>query len=435
MVRPLPFAAFALITAVACGDSVIVASSPGSGGGPSSSAGGGLTSPAVSVTSTGGATSAVTVSTSAVGGAPNTTSVVTSSSSGGDGAGGGCVDVTVPLEPARDTPVDLVVAVVNSSLTANAISAVEQSLAGGLTGPLTNDGIDLRTILVSRHGTFSTSTCMPPPLGDGNCTGPAVVGSTFRQYSATVPLGGVLCALRSTIDGTTPDDFGAAPGGWQTWLRPPAFKAFLIFDVNGVGCFDGSTFLNDQDDDPNGQQVALAFDGALLGDVPGQFGTTAARRYAVYFAGGFAPLDAGNTGIGPGLPTQTATCSGQFANPGTGYQWLSRGTDALRFSGCNNVGLGAVFSQTADDIAARVTDRCRLGFDDTTPISFPLVALEPDDPNQPSVPFTAVPDASACGVGQSFYFVGPDELRLCPAACDVAENTPGPLSLTSNCGP
>jgi len=418
--------------APACGDTVVFGPAPDDGGITASSAGGTTATTDVGVNAvvtigTGGSPPSVTVTTVGTGGAPTTSSTT--------GTGGGCVDVEAPLS-SPPLPVDLIVTVVNSSSTSGAISAVEQSLASGLVSPLENAGVDLQTILISDHGTFQTNICMPPPLGTGNCSAPVITSPTFKHYSAQMPPGGVLCRVLDTIDGQTPDEFGLAPSGWQTWLRPSAYKAFLIFDASGVGCFDGMTFLNDQDDDFNGQQVALAFDDALLAAHPGQFGTTAERRYGVYFAGGFEPLNPNNTGIGPGIPTQFSQCGPQqFSAPGTGYQWLSKGTQALRFSACNSFNLTNIFPQTATSIESKVADRCNLTYAPQAGFNPTRVRLDPGAPNQPSEVFSLVVNANACGATKSFYFADVDQVKLCPVACNVAKTTPGSLRLIEPCIP
>lgn len=425
--RLIFLSSFSLLAfASACGDAVVFGPAPEDDGGITTSSAGGSTSStdvSVSVSTSGsGASPGVTVSTSVgTGGAPATSS----------STGGSCMDDVAPL--AYDaTPVDLIVAVVNSSVTSGAIASVQQQLAGGLVQPLGNAGIDVQTILISDHGNFQGNICMPPPLGNGNCNGPAVNGTAFKQYSTQMPLGGVLCRLLDTLDGQTPDEFGFAPGGWQTWLRPSAYKAFLIFDANGVGCFDGMTFLNDQDDDPNGQSVAIAFDAELLAN-PGQFGTTATRRYGVYFAGGFAQQDASNSGIAPGFPTQFTSCGGQFSAPGTGYQWLAKGTEALRFSGCNSSNLATIFPQTATNIENKVADRCDLTFVDAPGFNPTYVRFDPSSPNDPIENFTQVAAPSVCGTTKGFYYEGVDRVKLCPAACNIVKGTPGTLELVDPC--
>jgi len=420
------FSLFAFATA--CGDSVVFGPAPEDDGASTSAVGGSAVTTDVSVsvsTSGSGGSPGVTVSSVGTGGAPSTSSTT--------GSGGSCMDDVVPLTSAS-VPVDLIVAVVNSSVTSGTIAAVEQSLSSGLVQPLGAAGVDLQTILISDHGNFSSNICMPPPLGNGNCNGPAVNGTAFKQYSTQMPLGGVLCRLLDTYDGQTPDEFGFAPGGWQTWLRPAAYKAFVIFDLNGVGCFDGMSFLNDQDDDPNGQAVALAFDGELL-NAPGQFGSTAARRYGVYFAGGFAQQDAANTGYAPGFPTQFSQCSGQFSAPGTGYQWLAQGTEALRFSACNGSNLTSIFPQTAASIESKVLDRCDLTFTDPPGFNPTVVRLDPNSPNAPIETFTQVAAPSVCGMTKGYYFESPERVKLCPAACAIVNKTPGTLELVDPCTP
>lgn len=423
--RLLFLSSFSLLAfAAACGDAVVFGPAPEDDGGTTSSAGGSTSSISVSVsTSNSGGSPGVTVTTSVgTGGAP-----ATSSSS----AGGSCMDDVVPLT-FDALPVDLIVAVVNSSVTSGAITSVEQLLASSLVQPLGNAGIDVQTILISDHGNFQSNICMPPPLGTGNCNGPVVNSTAFKHYSTQMPLGGVLCRLLDTFDGQVPDEFGLAPGGWQTWLRPSAYKAFLIFDANGVGCFDGMNFLNDQDDDPNGQTVALTFDGELLTN-PGQFGSTAARRYGVYFAGGFAQKDASNSAFAPGLPTQFNQCGGQFSAPGTGYQWLSRGTEALRFSGCNSSNLATIFPQTATSIESKVADRCDLTFVDPPGFNPTFVRFDPTSPNDPVETFTQVAAPSVCGTTKGFYYEGVDRVKLCPAACNIVKGTAGTLELVDPC--
>src|SRR5262245_41468625 len=163
----------------------------------------------------------------------------------------------------------------------------------------------------------------------------------------------MLCKVLSTIQGNQTDEFGVQ--SWVPWLRPEALKAFVTVGATGTWCQYNNLTLSDGGDINMGQQVALAWDSALLNLSPSQFGTSSARNYVIESFVGAVP----KMNFEPYFPdesVQVASCNGM--DPGTGVQWLSKGTNALRAATCDSNNFSAMLPQAAGDIIRSASDRC-----------------------------------------------------------------------------
>jgi hypothetical protein len=207
-----------------------------------------------------------------------------------------------------------------------------------------------------------------------------------------------------------------------------------------MGCTYQTATMMDSGQVASGQTAALAFDSKLLQMNPGQFGTVSARNYIFYSIVGLTqksnPLDPWTEFE----PVQTATCT-SAVSPGTGYQWLSKGTGALRFPVCNHQSYDVVFN----DIASGVIDVTSVPCEFDVPEPPPGQTL---DLNTVDVLYTAggmgspqewtqVDSPSLCGPSK-FYIdesLDPDKIILCPQACAVVEaDSEAKLEVKIECG-
>jgi hypothetical protein len=185
-----------------------------------------------------------------------------------------------------------------------------------------------------------------------------------------------------------------------------------------------------------GQTDAVNWDQELLGLSPGQFGTQSNRNYQFYSIIGL-PANQGNIPYTEFDPIVTGSCSGAYS-PGMTYQWLSKGTGALRFPVCSYQSYDAVFN----DIAAGVVDVTAV------PCEFDLpdppqgqqydyntldVIYTPGGMGAPQT-FVKVDSAGLCMPG-AFYIEQGNHVVLCPQACQVVEaDDDAKLDVRLQCG-
>lgn len=252
--------------------------------------------------------------------------------------------------------VDLVVAIDNSASMGTEISALEAELYVDLVAPLTDQGIDVRVIVISRHGDdVSESVCFEEPLSSvpaGGCSPPPVqpgITDGFKHYSLEIGSHDLWCHVLDTFDGTTPDEFGLAPSGWSSWLRDDALKVFLAVTDDSVLC--GS--YDDGDSIGDGATTAAAIDEDLAGLSEVQFGTTDDRTYVVHALVGIEPNTVPTEPWPPTSPINDSSCLGAV-DPGTGHQGLAVLTDGLRFPVCSTDDYDAFLGDVASDTLARL---------------------------------------------------------------------------------
>lgn len=346
---------------------------------------------------------------------------------GSGGNGGSCVDLVVEGE-SQLKPADIIFVIDNSGSMGQEIASVEQNINTNFAQVMAASNVDYRIIMVAEHGTGSTDVCITPPLsGTTNCSGPPVnVPGQFYHYSRNVQSHDSFCRLLDTFDGTQPDDYNLAPGGWQQWLRPEAIKVFVEMSDDGASCTWNGKNFNDGNNIMQGQVAAVEFDKALLGLSPLHFGTQANRNYLWYSIVALAPKNAANP-LEPWNefdPVTTSECTPGAVDPGTAYQWLSKGTGALRFPLCDPSGYNVVFQDIANGIEEGTKVACELALPEP-PMGQELdletltVVYTPMGSGTP-VELEQVASASACAINK-FYIEG-DLIKICPASCTVIEN-------------
>ena len=399
------------VLAAGCGGSTVIG---GSGGAPAGGAPG-------SGGSTGGATGEAGSSAGGAGGTSLSLSSGTVTSTGT----GGCMDLVTDAVFVRDA-VDVIFVVDNSGSMADEVSALEQTIDDHLVQSLNAHGLDHRFIVLSQHGTSSPLMCVPPPLsGNSDCTGPPVnVPGQFYHYSTDVQSHEPLCKILSTLHGVEADDYGLAPGGWIDWLRPDALKAFVMASDDGVDCEDAAMSpLDDNNTDSGGQQVASLFDQKLLLAAPAQFGTQSIRRYVFYSMLGIVPknFDEPVQHYEPDEPITLGECIASGIDPGTGYQWLSKNTNALRFPGCSTNSYAIFFPSLAADLNDHALNRCRMMLPDP-PLGEELdlntisVVYSPGNNGTPQE-LTRVHLPEMCGPANFYVDLATSDLKLCDQSC------------------
>lgn len=339
-----------------------------------------------------------------------------------DGAGTCCENQS---QVAEQLPVDIIFVIDNSGSMGQEIAAVQSNINVSFASIIAASGLDYRVIMLARHGEDSgpESICIEAPLSGipvGGCSPPPsqpVNTSVFYHYSIEVSSHNSFCQVIDRFN--IPDEFNLAPSGYSQWLRPDAYKVFIEITDDGVSC----SSYNDSNSINGGIAAAAAFDTALLALSPTHFGTAAHRNYVWYsivcLANQAVPTD-------PWLPTDpitTSECSGNCADPGTGYQALSILTGGLRFPLCQYSAFDVVFNDIATNVVSSMA--CQY-------------VIPPNvNPNAANIQFTPsagppeiwanVPDAASC-TGDQWYLddpVNPSLILLCPDACTRAQNDVG----------
>jgi hypothetical protein len=397
-----------------CGSNVTV---QGSGGGDDV--------PTVTVT---------TGTTSSTGGAMNTGGAFNPGGANEGGFGPSCPTIFAGAETYKD--VDLILLLDTSLSMLSEMPAFEAAVQQGLVQqiPSINDPV---VIIVGDHGPQGAQICITPPLSNaGDCFGaPGNVAGKFYHYDVDIPNLASLCAVINTYDGTVADQHALAPNGWSEWLREDAMKVFVNFTDDGNNCGVNAVTLYDAGTSSAGQQVALQFDQLLLALSSAQFGTQAKRQYVWHSIVGMIPADANNASAphDPLAPVPEATCSSNTAmaqNAATGSQWISKGTDGLRFSICETPSYGSMLSVLATEIANQAESYCTM---DVPPALSGVGLVElllrytPGNPNQPQMYATLINGENDCGGGAfEYYFTdNSSKVELCPSACTIVEGDAG----------
>ncbi len=366
---------------------------------------------------------------------------------GGDqGSGGSCVDIQVEGE-AVTLPADIIFVIDNSGSMGDEIASVEQNINVNFAQIIANSGVDYQVIMLTDHGSSSLEVCIGPPLANtANCNGaPGEVMNQFYHYDINVQSADSLCIALDTLYGTNnggePDEQALHPEGWSKWLRQNAVKVFVEITDDRVSCsWNGNTFNDGNDNSQSAQTsqaaaMAVAWDQQLLQLAPAQFGTTAARNYQFYSIVGVIedtpnPLE----GYAPFEPIVTSDCS-SAVNPGYGYQWLSKGTNGLRFPVCQFSSYDAVFQAIAAGVVQGASVPCEIdisGVDETVDPNSLLVNYTPG--MGPLESFSQVASAAACGVDDQAFYLANDIVTLCPAACDkVTADQNAALDVIAQC--
>ena len=360
--------------------------------------------------------------------------------SGTGGQGGTCIDEVQEAEVTLK-PADIIFVIDNSGSMGEEIAGVEQNINQNFAQQMAASGIDYRIIMVTQHGSSSLTVCVQAPLsGTTNCAGPPVnVPNQFYHYSVNVQSHDSFCKLLNTFYGTEADQYNLAPNGWSEWMRPEAVKVFVVMSDDGASCTWNGNNYNDGNNVASGQTAAVEFDKDLLALSPLHFGTQANRNYLWYSIVGLGPKNPANPleAWNEFDPVTTSECTPGAVDPGTAYQWLSKGTGALRFPLCDPSGYDTVFA----DIAAGVEEGTKLSCELLIPeppqgqelnLESLSVIYTPGGNGMPQE-LTQVPSVGAC-TPDNFYIEN-DLIILCPGACDAVEaDSQAKLQVQIACG-
>ncbi len=339
------------------------------------------------------------------------------------GSGGACADVVVEGNPTI-MPADIVFVIDNSCSMSQEINAVEQTINVNCAQSMGASLVDYRSIRVTDHGTGSLDVCIGPPLGTGNCGGaPTEVPNQFYHYDVNVQSWDSACKMFNTLYGGEADQHAMYPNGWSAMLRTEAIKVVVEITDDRMQCTWQGHAMLDNSTIPEGQTAAVEFDSTLLGLAPVQFGTASNRNYMFYSIVGLAPKSNPLEAYTEFEPVVTGVCS-TAPSPGTGYQWLSKGTHALRFPVCEGTGYDAVFQ----DIAAGVVEGTQVPCEIEIPeppagkeYNYDMVSLLWTPGGGSTEEFTQVPSLAACGTDDDKFYIEDNLIKLCPATCDKIE--------------
>ncbi len=143
-----------------------------------------------------------------------------------------------------------------------------------------------------------------------------------------------------------------------------------------------------------------------------------------------APPDALASGLG-------SLCPGGVA-PGTAYQWLAKGTGALRFAVCQDQSatFDSVFQDLAAEVIASAPNWCELELPQIPNLNLDWVQVLFTPANSPTQQWYQVASLAACTTYGQDFIVEDGLIKLCPATCSQLEGVPaGPLEVAVPCWP
>lgn len=328
-------------------------------------------------------------------------------------------------------PVDIIIIVDNSGSMTEEIKGAQDNINTNFAQIIENSGIDYRVILIADHGPLvDESVCIEAPLSGipaGGCTNPPQLPVNnppkFFHYERTILSTDAWCKMFDYWN--TPDINNFAPGGWQEWLRPDAFKAFIVITDDRVSCSTAAGVnYNDGNTVAGGVAAADKFDAALLALSPTHFGTPENRNYAWYSIVAMAYNNPISNPWLPSDPITVAECP-TAANPGTGYQALSVKTNVIRFPTCDATYYDTVFKAIADGVIAGSKVSCDFAIPDP-PMGQTV------DLNTVEVQYTVggmgagsklkkVADAASCAPDSFYLDAATKRVYLCPDTCTVVQ--------------
>ena len=270
---------------------------------------------------------------------------------------------------------------------------------------------------------------------------------TFFHYGTDVESTDAVCDVLegfSTSDELADDSrrwSPIAPNGYQDFLRPEAFKSFVVITDDDMFCsYNGDNF-RDNNSASGGQTAADLFDDRLLALSPIQFGTAAARTYAWHSIVAMAENSPPEDAWPATEPINTGTCTPGSEGPGTGYQALSIKTGGLRYPTCRNSDFNVIFNAIAEEVILSSGVSCEIALPnegDFDPDGATVQYLPAGDP--PATMLNRAIDAADCGnVTGGWYYddnSNPTELILCTTTCDLINADPAArISIDVGCLP
>ncbi len=304
-------------------------------------------------------------------------------------------------------PVDVIVAVDTSgSMTEEALNV--QNNINKMSDYLKASGVDYRVVMIAEPpnpffppGFGPPSVCVPPPLAAASCASNPPV---FRQVQQDVGSSDALSVILETYDST------ASTTKWADFLRPEAFKAFIVV-------------TDDNARSPTPEPVANTFDAELLKRGSGTFGTATARRYVFYPICGAKDSD----------PTQK--CGSSMVNNGQTYVDLAKLTGGRTYELCST-DFGPAFSGVGKGLAAAVA--CEI----LVPKPAPGETLDHSKINVTYTPTGGAPTlveqdpSKPCGAGANGWQYNADKTKilLCGELCTKLKSDPtAKLSVELGC--
>lgn len=347
-----------------------------------------------------------------------------------------CSDVTANTTTST-RPVDIIVAVDNSSSMSGEIQAIIDRINMDFADILDAAEVDYQVIIVSRHGPLDHSVnscddhgiCIEPTLAGAACDplGRPAYGPRFRHYSICINSEDSIEKLAASFDRSPPgfaggfqasgyfnaggtlvplDDRGMddAPDGWSEWLRPGAFRAFLEIS----------------DDDSNAD--VDDFLGWIYSKDASFFGTDEDPNWVFHSIIGIEENSDPDEPYQPTDPIVTSRCSGG-AGDGRDYQELSIMSGGLRFPICRNDSFDVIFQALAERIETGSAVPCRF-----TPT--PAPGSPPLDLERVIVVYTPgvgtaralvrVDGPGDCADGD--FYVEDGDIQLCDDVCAAVES-------------
>ncbi len=352
-------------------------------------------------------------------------------------------------------PVDIVFVIDNSASMAEEIAQVEQRINEDFAAIIEASGLDYRVIMVSRYGDLaypfggiggvSWPICVGAPLGGTDCSDPnnqvPTPGERFFHYSANVGSNDALCLL---LDGfSAPDELGVqnrpgwqvlAPEGYGAWLRPDAFKTFVVITDDNVQCGTaGNLWLDDRETATGGERVAADFDAALRTLSPAQFsGPGGERKYIWHSIVNVRENVPAAEPWSSDADIVTDLCTGppgSYVGPGTGYQALSRMTGGLRYPSCRTSDFNAVFNAIAEQVIDTSAASCMFELNGSN-IDLTEARVSYQSGQDERTDLSEVSDEGNC-TDNGWYLElpasteEPPVLSLCPEACSMIQADPG----------
>jgi hypothetical protein len=328
--------------------------------------------------------------------------------------------------------VDVIFVIDNSGSMSDEIAAVRDNINRDFATIVADSGLDYRVIVISRFGVDDLGVCIKPPLAQGNCEGDrASVKDTnsavFYHYDREIGSNDAFCQILDTFD--QPDAQGRAPQGWQAWLRPDAYKAFILVTDDSPKCSyrsaEFSTDFGNAGTDPF--EDALHFHQALLKRSGSQFGVPPEIKYQFFSIVGLAANAVTGEPYFPHQAIVEKTCDTAPA-AGPAYQSLSIITDALRYPVCEGRSFDAIFQVLARNLIQTSEAPCEFALpvlpaDQLFELDSVSLEYKPGDGSD-SQHFDQVAAPADCRDHSSFYIT--DHIRLCPTACSVVRKDTAP---------
>jgi len=327
-------------------------------------------------------------------------------------------------------PVDIVFVIDNSGSMSGEIAEVEKQINDNFSAIIEAAKVDYRVIMIAAHGANgSQRVCVKAPLSGTTCSPiPAQPAETakFFHYNVTVGSHDSWCRL---IDGfKKADPAGRHPTGWSALLRKNAFKVFGEISDDGVSCSVNANGINrtynDSNNAANGDTTSKQFDTDLLTLSPEQFGTAAKRNYVWHSIIALAPFNNADLTLAHPAsgPITTAECTPGAADPGTGYQGLSKLTGGLRYPTCG-LNYTTIFKEMAKSVISGATVACEFPVPtapagETLDLSTVVPRYTPGGGGA-SVDFGQVANAAACAPDK--FYIENNIVKLCPASCDKVQ--------------